>query len=66
MTYPRDPSGVAIVPPADLETLPPGFESVEPPVRSGNFVYQTVRADGRLVRRTLNLLTGDHVLAYLD
>jgi hypothetical protein len=64
--YPLDPSGLAVVPPSDLEALPPGFEAVEPPVRSGNFVYQTVRANGRVVRRTLNLLTGDNVLEYLD
>jgi hypothetical protein len=66
MTYPLDSTGVAIVPPSDIETLPPGFEAVEPPTRSGNLVYQIVRANGRLVHRTLNLLTGDHVLAYLD
>jgi len=66
MTYPLDSSGVAIVPPADIETLPPGFEAIEPPVRNGNLVFQTVRAAGRLVRRTLNLVTGDHELAYLD
>src|SRR5262245_14271818 len=95
--YPLDSQGLAVVPDADLNTLPAGLEVASPealashlaagitgaspevlakvradseaaclPSRSGNIVKQTVKANGRYAVRTLNLVTGDNWLHWLD
>jgi hypothetical protein len=64
--YPKDSHGLAIVPADAVNSLPEGIEAIDLPVRQGNVVTQTVKANGRLALRELNLTTGDNVLRYLD
>lgn len=61
-----DSQGLVVASPEGLNSLPEGIEAVDLPVRNGNLVTQTVKANGRLALRELNLVTGDNVIRYLD